>query len=174
MTQNAVAAAVPNAVHRPVGRAAALRAAIAVLATWPVATMLFSVWITAVFLIPVAIFVPLVLPCTRAVRRYADVHRRWASGVLGEPIPYPHRPEATGSAFARAWSVLRDPASWREWWWLLVHSTASVAIAGLSASLYLGGFFYLIYPFLYWVTPEGVNARIMRAMLGPATHGRQA
>ena len=57
----------------------------------------------------------------------------------------------------RAKTVLTDRASWRDLWWLLVHSTVGCVARDARRSRCLRArVFYLIYPFLYWVTPDSV------------------
>jgi hypothetical protein len=38
--------------------------------------------------------------------------------------------------------------------WLPVHAVVGFATATLAVTLFLASVFYLIYPFLYWVTPQ--------------------
>ena len=42
---------------------------------------------------------------------------------------------------------------------MLVHAVAGCFLSTLQVSLFLGGLLYLIYPFLYWVTPEEAFGR---------------
>ena len=56
----------------------------------------------------------------------------------------------------RVWAILRDPATWRDCAWLLVNSVTAVLTCGLSAVLFPGGVFYLIYPLLFAVTPPAL------------------
>jgi len=113
---------------------------------------LATVWI---FTLPFA-GTPLTLGATAPVRWFADRHRRWAAGRLGAPVPRPYQPASGEGWLARAWAVLRDPATWRDCAWLLVNSVTSVLTCGLSAVLFLGGAFYLCYPLLVAVTPPAV------------------
>lgn len=129
---------------------------IVMMTTWPVATVLFSVWVTTVALSPLTVFVAALVGLTGAVRGYANLHRRWAERMLGERIPAPYRPVTSTGWLGRAKNVLTDRASWRDAWWLLAHSTVGCFLATLSFSLLAGSVFYVIYPFLYWVTPDQV------------------
>jgi hypothetical protein len=136
------------------GRAAAL------IFTSQIGVVLFSLWVTLVAVSPLTLLAVLVLPVTGWVRAYADANRRAAGRMLGEKIPRPYRPTAEDATWlGRVWTVLRDPASWRDAWWMLVHAVAGCFLSTLQVSLFLGGLLYLIYPFLYWVTPEAVFGR---------------
>jgi putative sensor protein len=129
---------------------------VVMMTTWPVATVLFCVWVTAVALSPLTVFLPVLVGLTGAVRSYAGVHRRWTERMLGDRVAAPYRPATATGWVARAKNVLTDRASWRDAWWLLVHSTVGCFLATLAFSLLAGSVFYAIYPFLYWVTPDPV------------------
>lgn len=124
---------------------------------------LFSVWITVVALSPITVSAPLLLPITAMVRAYANVHRRSAGRWLGTPIPAPYRPRERSDPFRRVLTIVRDPASWRDALWLLLHSVVGCLTSTLAVTLFLGSVLYLIYPFLYWVTPPNV----FRTPFGP-------
>jgi Putative sensor len=57
---------------------------------------------------------------------------------------------------ARVWAIERDPASWRDAGWCLLHAIVGCVTSTVSFALFASGVFYLIYPFLYWVTPDKV------------------
>jgi hypothetical protein len=118
--------------------------------------LLFSAWITVVALAPITICAPLLLPVTAMVRSYANAHRRSTSQLLGTPIPAPYQRAERNTAFGRVWSIIKDPASWRDALWLLLHSIVAWVTSALSVTLFLGSVFYLIYPFLFWITPPPV------------------
>jgi hypothetical protein len=115
--------------------------------------LLFSAWITVVALAPITVSASVLLPITALVRTYANAHRRNTSRLLGTPIPAPYQPAERRGALSRVWTILRDPASWRDALWLLLHSIVGCLTSALSVTLFLGAPFYLIYPFLFWVTP---------------------
>jgi hypothetical protein len=117
----------------------------------------FCVWLTGVVLAPFTIGIPLTLIGIAASRWLADRQRRWASRVLGAPIRSPYRPRPpAGNWLRRARHELADRATWRDAWWLLLNGIVGFFLECLSLSLLLGGVFYLIYPFLYAVTPPDV------------------
>jgi signal transduction histidine kinase len=119
----------------------------------------FSLWITSVSIVPVGVGIPLVLLFTGQVRWFADQHRHWAAGQLGEPIARPYAPRRPGGWLVRLGTVLGDPASWRDAIWLLVNGIVGSVLTFLSFGLFLCGVFFTIYPFLYWVTPQAAFGR---------------
>jgi signal transduction histidine kinase len=53
-------------------------------------------------------------------------------------------------------TILTDPQTWRDIIWLLVNAVLGFTLCLLSAVLFLATLFYLVYPLLVGVTPEGV------------------
>jgi signal transduction histidine kinase len=121
--------------------------------------ILFGLWLAAVSLVLVWVGIPLVLLLTAVLRWFADLHRTWAGDRLGSPVARPYRPRPAGSWPVQLLAIARDPANWRDWAWSLVNAVVAAATSSLSFGLFLGGIFYLIYPFLYWVTPPDVFSR---------------
>ncbi|MEW1721718.1 sensor domain-containing protein [Streptomyces sp. NPDC093109] len=119
---------------------------------------LATLWITAVPLVALGAGIPLALLATVLIRWFADLHRHWAAGRLGEPVPRPYLPPPdTGRGWpARLWAILRDPASWRDWAWLVANSVTGWFTYGLSVLLFLGGVLFLVYPLVYQLTPPQV------------------
>jgi hypothetical protein len=115
---------------------------------------LFSFWITAAAISPLTIFAVALLPVTYAVRGYADIHRRAAGQLTGWRMQAGYRSPGEGGAIKRAWSIERDPQSWRDAFWCLLHSIVACVTSSLTIAFFAGSVFYLIYPFLYWVTPQ--------------------
>jgi len=117
---------------------------------------LFVLTVVGIPLILVTAGAFLLLATVPLTRQVARAHRWIAGRILGEPIPSPYRPH-TGSGIVvmlRDW--LRDPASWRDLLWLLVSMTAGFTLSLLALIFLLGFAWYAIFPFLFWVTPEGV------------------
>lgn len=117
---------------------------------------LLTLWITSVATVALGVGVPLALLSTVLVRWFADLHRQWAADRLGEPMARPYLPPPDGGWPVRLWAVLRDPATWRDWAWLVANSITGWFTYGLSFIFFLGGFFYLSYPLLYELTPPQV------------------
>jgi hypothetical protein len=120
---------------------------------------LFCLWFTLVAVSPITIVAPLLLPVTALVRWYADVHRRQAQRLLGIPIERPYQDPARRGVVGRVWAIERDPASWRDAAWLVLHPIVAFVTSTLSFVLFASACFYLIYPFLFWVTPRPVFER---------------
>jgi signal transduction histidine kinase len=93
------------------------------------------------------------IPLTRQVTR---AHRWIASRVLDEPIPAPYRPRSGPGLVTMLRDWARDPATWRDLLWQLVSMTAGFVLSVLALAFLLGWLWYAIFPFLWWVTPEGV------------------
>ncbi|UQX89770.1 sensor histidine kinase [Jatrophihabitans telluris] len=133
----------------------ALALPLAVLAEVSIA--LFVIWIVGVSTLFVGVGIALLLAAMLGTRLVAGLHRQYASRVLAVPIARPYLRSAPGAGPVRRLStVLTDPASWRDWAWLLVNATVGFALQILTFTLFIAGVFYLIYPFLWAVTPRQV------------------
>jgi hypothetical protein len=144
--------------HYPLRLHLLVRSAV-VMVTSMVGVALFSVWIALVAVSPVTLVAPLVLPATGLVRAYANAHRRAASRLLGISMRAPYRTPDRPGLFRRIWTIERDPASWRDAAWLLLRAVVACVTSTLAFALFAGTVFYLIYPFLYWVTPQNAFGR---------------
>lgn len=120
---------------------------------------LFCFWITFVAVSPLTPIAVLVIPITAAVRGYVDLHRRSAQRLLGTPIVRRYRSPERPGPLRRVWTIEKDPASWRDAAWLLLYAIVACVTSALSVALFFGAVLYLIYPFLYWVTPQHVFGR---------------
>lgn len=130
--------------------------------TWPVGLALFIIWAVIVVLSPLTIIAPLLIPTAAAIRGYAGAYRHWASRALGVAVV---RLERRGQQRRNLAGVLlaplRDPATWREWCWLLVNATAGFVLALLPVVFIAGAVFYLCYPFLYAITPQEAFGEVL-------------
>ena len=126
--------------------------------------VLATLWITSVSVVALGVGIPLTLLATALGRWFADLHRQWAAERLGEPVDRPYLPTPDAGWLVRLWTILRDPATWRDWAWLVANSITGWFTYGLSLLLFLGGVFYLIYPLLYQLTPP----QVFRTPLGDA------
>jgi signal transduction histidine kinase len=127
---------------------------------------LLVLWSTAAGLVLMGVGLPLTLLATVLVRWLADRHRAWAGQWLGEPVARPYVPIPEGNWLTRLWVILRDPATWRDWAWLVVDSVAGWFTAGGSFLIFAAGVFYLLYPLIFALTP----AQVFRAPFGPQFH----
>lgn len=81
---------------------------------------------------------PLLVALTRLVRGHAHTHRRILGHLLAEPTtPSPaYRPLTETRLTTQITTVLADPATWRDYLWLLTNSTAGIIIAAIPAVLF--------------------------------------
>ena len=117
---------------------------------------LLLLWSTAAGLVPLGGGLPVTLLATVPVRWFADRHRAWAGRWAGEPVARPYLPVPEGNWLTRLLAILRDPATWRDWAWLLVDSVAGWFTAGGSFLVFAAGVFYLGYPLVFALTPPQV------------------
>jgi signal transduction histidine kinase len=113
-----------------------------------VLTTALGVAIVGVGLVLLLLFVPL-------NQQLANVHRALAGRILGIRIERPYLPTKSVSGFGllKRWVV--DPARWRDFAWTYMSVTVGWALAWISFGLGLGVLWYLVFPFVYWVTPAG-------------------
>ena len=78
-----------------------------------------------------------------------------AGQILGEPLEQSYR-DSPGGPLRRLRVWVTDPARWRDLAGLFLASTLGLVTSVLVISLLGGSVFYLIYPFLWWVTPDGI------------------
>ena len=134
--------------------------------------VLFIVTVTGIGLVAVSVGIPILVVCLPLLRRFAGLHRRWAARQLGvEPIPSSYAPVPDAALLVRLWAVAKDPATWRDLVWLLVNSTAGLAMYIIAVVESLLGL-------VFWWLPKHMfldtNARIARAMLSPTERTRLA
>jgi signal transduction histidine kinase len=117
---------------------------------------LFVINVVAIPLIVVTVGIPILLGAIPATRGFADLHRKLAGQINGVEIPRPYRRPPVPGIVNYLRTALTDRATWRDLAWLIVNAVLGFTMLVLSASLFFGSVFYLIYPFLVWVTPAGV------------------
>ncbi|MFS3129415.1 histidine kinase [Nocardioides sp. Bht2] len=107
-----------------------------------------SVAVVGVGLALLLIFVPL-------LSRFADLHRVTAGHLLGRKIERPYRREvAAPLPMLRAWAA--EPGRWRELGWSFMSLSLGWVISWLAFGFALAVVWYLVFPFVYWVSPAGV------------------
>lgn len=116
----------------------------------------FVLNVVAVPLIAVWVGIPLLLVFVPCTRWFANCHRVIYAGLTGTVIPKPYKKPPMPGILMWLRTTLTDPATWRDVAWLLVNAVIGFTLNLLSAVLFLASIFYLIYPFLVWVTPDGV------------------
>jgi hypothetical protein len=85
-------------------------------------------------------------------RRLANLQRRRAAAVLGEPVPFPYSPLPRG-LLVRACALVGDPATWRDLSWLLCQFVAGVVCMTLGIGLWLAAVQCLSTPLLNALLP---------------------
>ncbi|HEU4947840.1 MAG TPA: sensor histidine kinase [Kribbella sp.] len=128
--------------------------ALAILAEIGIAFFVLNV--VAIPLIAVWVGIPMLLAVVPSVRGFANLHRGLLGRLTGVQIERPYRKPPARGVLTWLRTVLSDPATWRDLAWLLVNAVVGFTLTLLSAVLFLTSIFYLIYPFLVWVTPHGV------------------
>jgi signal transduction histidine kinase len=128
--------------------------ALAVLAQLGIAFFVLNV--VSVPLIAVWVGIPMLLVVVPCVRWFANLHRTLLGSLTGVQIQRPYRTPPMPGMLMRLRTILTDPATWRDIAWLLVNAVIGFTLTLLSTVLFLSSIFYLIYPFLVWVTPDGV------------------
>ena len=128
---------------------------------------LFVVSLACVLLLPVGLGVVLAPKSLLAVRRQADLQRRWALEWSGVTIATPYRFRSAKPTnrlfrvFRRCRWVLGDPATWRDLLWTLVNVPVSVVLGLLPAFLLVAGTLTLV----------DDSGTLLDAWNGPAPHG---
>ena len=119
--------------------------------------VIFAV-MTTVSMLAIAIGLGLVLlslflPVLRAL---ATQHRRMAELTLGGRIESPYVPTKGMRASTRIATWLTDTATWRDLLWAFVNCTVNVILTTLSLGFLLGVGWYLVFPFVFALSPDGV------------------
>jgi signal transduction histidine kinase len=86
----------------------------------------------------------------------ASVHRRGAENILGVEIPASYAPTAGQGVLHRLQTWMRDPARWRDLLWAPVSIVAGFALSLLALIPLLGFLWWLSFPLVFGVTPDGV------------------
>jgi signal transduction histidine kinase len=114
---------------------------------------LFIVVVVGLPLIVVWVGLPMVFAGMMATRPIANVHRRYAGGLLGRPVGRPYLKPVSGNLLVRLRAMLTDPATWRDFAWLAVNSTVGLALTIVAV---VEGILDLI----FWWLPSGILVRV--------------
>jgi signal transduction histidine kinase len=120
------------------------------------AVALVAVLSTALGVAVVGVGMALLLLFVPLNQQLANVHRRLSGRILGTPIEAPYVPTKSKSGFTllRAWMM--DPARWRDFAWTWMSASLGWAVAWIAFGLGLSVLWFLVYPFVFAVTPDGV------------------
>lgn len=126
--------------------------------------------VLALFGLPVLLFVaatclvlvglPALPEALRVQRALTTFERNRAAAALGHPIPAPYRP-ATGSWRARLLIMLRDPSTWRDLIWQLVHGCFGLVFGFFAVALWPALLVELSMPAWWWLFPRGTVSAIV-------------
>ncbi|MBW9207266.1 sensor domain-containing protein [Mumia sp. zg.B17] len=119
------------------------------LITLIVITVAIPLGVLGIGLAALAAFVPF-------LRQLANVHRYFATQVLRTSVlsPYHQRESHGVNVVVKDWA--RDPARWRDLGWSYASVTVGWVLSWVPVLLLLGVVWFLIFPFIYAVTPAGV------------------
>ena len=119
------------------------------LITLIVITVAIPLGVLGIGLAVLGVFVPF-------LRQLANVHRYFATQVLRTSVlsPYHERESRGVNVVVKDWA--RDPARWRDLGWSYASVTVGWLLSWVPVVLLLGVVWFLIFPFIYAVTPAGV------------------
>lgn len=141
---------------RPLGRLEATAYAVGYMFLAIPALALFCLEATFIPLVIITVGILMLAWIVPTVAGLADVHRRMATRVFGEPIlPFYKSTDGLG-VLGRLQRWAGDPARWRDFIWLLVSSSIGWALDFVGVTIFLSTFWYLVFPFIFAVTPDGV------------------
>jgi len=123
--------------------AAATRALLAALPT-----ALFGL----VAVVPLALALPVLPGAAGVPRALADAERRRAGRLLGAPIPAPYRPRGR---------AVRDPATWRDLLWLLLHGLTGTFAGPIALALWPAVLYSLTMPLWWPLLPPGAATAML-------------
>ncbi len=140
----------------PLGRLEATGFAAAYMLLAVPAIALFVVHVVAIPLTIVTVGVLMLAIVVPLVAALAEVHRRIASRILREPVRSFYKPTKGLGVLGKLQRWAGDGARWRDLGWLFVTFTFGWVISIFAVSLALAIGWYLVFPFIFWVTPDGV------------------
>ena len=125
------------------------------------AILALALWIAAVSLsLSLAVFIvglPVMLLSATAFRALADLDRRNAALVLGAPLRGRYRDHGGDAFLARLSATLKDPQTWKDLQWLVVHSVVGLAFGCAAISLVAQVVGLATLPLWFWAPPGGLD-----------------
>jgi signal transduction histidine kinase len=112
--------------------------------------------VLVMILVLVLVGLPLLPEAALVLRRFAGLERQRASRLLGEPIPERYAP-LTGTLTQRLRGTVKDPATYRDALWLLVHGVVGLLAGVVVLSYWLSIPLLLSVPFWWWLVPAGAG-----------------
>jgi signal transduction histidine kinase len=134
--------------------------------------LLWLLLLSGTVMIAVWVGLPMLSGTVFFVRPLADLHRRRIGDIDGEgPIESPYLSAPAGNLLVRVRALFRDPARWRDMWWLLVNGTAGLALTCFAVT-------ESVLDLVFWWLPQGiairVHARLSRKLLSVSEKSRLA
>jgi len=120
------------------------------------ALTLFILDVTFIPLVIITVGIPALLVLVPATQGVAAAYRGLAGVIRHEHLESAYRDTRGMGPLRRLSTWAADPARWRDLLGLFLASTIGFALSILVITLAASWVFYLIYPFLWWVTPPGI------------------
>jgi signal transduction histidine kinase len=121
----------------------------------------FVVWVSGVTLtVSLAVFIvglPVFLLSAAAFRWTAELDRRNAALALGEPLRASYRDHSGERFLTRLANTARDPQTWKDLVWLMVHSVVGFAFGMVAISAVAETIGVALLPAWYWAVPGGAS-----------------
>jgi signal transduction histidine kinase len=96
---------------------------------------------------------PVLLLVVLVMRGLAQLDRRRATLVLDAPIPARYRSRVADRLYRRAWLVLKDAATWKDFLWLVVLTPLGFGFGVAAASMWAVVGYGLTLPAYWWALP---------------------
>lgn len=103
---------------------------------------------------------PLLPEAVEPLRLLADAERERAGRRLGRPIQRPYRRREGRYWKRRFRTVLRDPATWRDFAWLISHGVTGVVVGLVAVGLWPAVVSSLTTPLYWWAFPPGTVSAV--------------
>src|SRR3954447_14775934 len=120
-----------------------------------------TVWITCVTLsLTLAVFIiglPIMLASAYVFRWAAELDRQSVSVFLGRRVRGRYQDHRADTFLGRMAATFRDPQTWRDLSWLIVHSVLGFAFGIAAVSLVAAVVGTAVLPVWYWSIPDGVD-----------------
>ncbi len=124
-------------------------------------TVAFTVWVTCVTLsLTLAVFIiglPIMLASAYVFRWTAELDRRTVSLFLGRRVRGRYQDHRADTFLGRMAATFRDPQTWRDLSWLIVHSLVGFAFGVAAVTLVAIVLGTATLPLWYWTIPDGVQ-----------------
>ncbi|HYC80673.1 MAG TPA: sensor domain-containing protein [Solirubrobacterales bacterium] len=125
------------------------------------AVVAFCVWVTAasvtISLLVFIVGLPVFLLSAIAFRWTAELDRRNAAVVRGEPLRGRYRDHRGESFLVRLRTTAGDEQTWKDFAWLVIHSVIGFGFGVAAVTAVVVTLSGAVLPLWYWSIPEGVD-----------------